>query len=380
MVDALDECHNNNNIRIIINLLAEARSLETFRLHIFLTSRPEIPIRYGFHKILDTGHRDLVLHNISQEIVDHDIYVFFKYNLKLIGEEHFLDNWPKEKIIRRLVQSANGLFIWAATACRFIQNGLFTDDRMQILLKGSMSIGSPEEHLNELYTTILEKAIKPDISEQEQQIIYGMCRRVLGSIVVLPSPLTIGPLSKLIDIPKQKINQTLQDLHAILDIPKDESRSIRLHHPSFRDFLLDNKRCRDLNFFVKEKQAHQLVANSCIKLLSRSLRQDICSVGAPGTLVTEVGRIRIKKSIPPELKYACLNWVEHTLKSGIGTLDDNLIYEFLQQHFLHWLEALSLMKSLSDGIIMITTLESWLQVSYIHIFFVLITLGTSLLI
>src|SRR4051794_32093318 len=38
-VDALDECNNDNNIRIIVQLLAEARSLETARLRVFLTSR-----------------------------------------------------------------------------------------------------------------------------------------------------------------------------------------------------------------------------------------------------------------------------------------------------------------------------------------------------
>ena len=51
VIDALDECDNGNNIQMIIDLLAEAQSLETIRLYIFLTSRPEIAVRYGFHQI-----------------------------------------------------------------------------------------------------------------------------------------------------------------------------------------------------------------------------------------------------------------------------------------------------------------------------------------
>jgi hypothetical protein len=36
---------------------------------------------------------------------------------------------------------------------------------------------------------------------------------------------------------------------------------------------------------------------------------------------------------------------------------------FLQQHFLHWLEALSLMGKMSEGVLMITALQSVLTVS-----------------
>jgi hypothetical protein len=50
IIDALDEC---DNVRIILQLLAEARSLQGVRLRVSLTSRPEIPIRYGFNQIPD---------------------------------------------------------------------------------------------------------------------------------------------------------------------------------------------------------------------------------------------------------------------------------------------------------------------------------------
>ena len=53
VVDALDVCDDEKNIQTILQLLAETRSLERVRLRIFLTSRPEIPIRYGFNQIPD---------------------------------------------------------------------------------------------------------------------------------------------------------------------------------------------------------------------------------------------------------------------------------------------------------------------------------------
>jgi archaellum biogenesis ATPase FlaH len=44
VIDALDECQNDKDIRTILQLLAEARSLTTGRLRVFLTSRPEVSI------------------------------------------------------------------------------------------------------------------------------------------------------------------------------------------------------------------------------------------------------------------------------------------------------------------------------------------------
>jgi archaellum biogenesis ATPase FlaH len=51
IINALDECEDNNNIRTILELLAEARLLKTVRLRIFITSRPEILIRHGIRHI-----------------------------------------------------------------------------------------------------------------------------------------------------------------------------------------------------------------------------------------------------------------------------------------------------------------------------------------
>lgn len=128
VVDALDECDDDNNIRIVLQLLAEARLSEKVRLRVFLTSRPDVPIRLGFYQMPESEHCDFVLHNISPSIIDHDITMFLEYNLRLIGEEDARDaDWPGSEIIQTLVQSASGLFIWAATACRFIREGLFAD-------------------------------------------------------------------------------------------------------------------------------------------------------------------------------------------------------------------------------------------------------------
>jgi len=422
VVDALDECDDDNNIRIVLQLLAEARSLERVQLRVFLTSRPEIPIRYGLYQIPDAEHQDFVLHNMSPSIVDRDISIFLENNLRLIGQERMLgDDWPEAEIIKSLVRKAGGLFIWAATACRFIREGLVAEERLRIILGGVTSTSAtndhtdgihiisiqevirsliwnatglfiwtaiacgfvreglfieeclhalleggtvtPEHHLNSIYMTVLHSSIRPAYTKQETKRFYSMLRDVLGTIVILFSHLSVESLSKLLLISQQEVDQTLKDLHAILDIPKDKTHLLRLHHPSFRDFLLDKGRCRDPNFHIDGRQAHQKLATDCIQLMSKFLKQDICCMGRPGALVADVESSLVEKYLPSEVQYACLYWIQHLQNSGAQLYDNDQIHQFLQEHLLHWLEALGWMRKVSKGIHAIASLESIAAVS-----------------
>jgi hypothetical protein len=120
-----------------------------------------------------------------------------------------------------------------------------------------------------------------------------MLRQILGSIVILFSPLSTHSLSTLLRVTKEDINQTLDDLHSVLDVPKDQTQPLRLHHPSFRDFLLNNDRCKDQNFWVDKSQAHKTLTDLCIRLMSTCLRQNICSLNSPGVLITDVESYRV---------------------------------------------------------------------------------------
>jgi len=259
-----------------------------------------------------------------------------------------------------LIHNASGLFIWAATACRFIREGKqFAATRLDTILKsGGTAINAPEQHLNEIYTTVLKHSISPSYMEEEKRKLYSMLRNVLGSIVILLSPLSAHSLSRLLKIPKEDINQTLDDLHAILYIPKDPTHPLRLHHPSFHDFLLNKGRCKDPNFQVDDEQAHRKLAASCIQLMSFSLTQDICSVCRPGTLVADVEKSQVQQYLPPEVQYACLYWIQHLQKSSAHLRDNDQVHQFLQEHLLHWVEALGWMRKVSEGIHAIASLES----------------------
>jgi hypothetical protein len=116
--------------------------------------------------------------------------------------------------------------------------------------------------------------------------------------------------------------------------------------------------------------------------MSRTLQRDVYSLRAPAISIDEV-----KQPDPDPLavaRYSCLYWVDHLIDCGnrgnaINDLKEGgSVYNFLSTSYLYWLEALSLMKSLPDGIVMILKLENWLQVSYTN--FLRILLAIALLI
>jgi hypothetical protein len=67
----------------------EMENLKKVQLQVFITSRPETPIRLGFRARHETLHEDFVLHSIDQSVVEHDISIFLKLELHRIKEECF---------------------------------------------------------------------------------------------------------------------------------------------------------------------------------------------------------------------------------------------------------------------------------------------------
>lgn len=58
-------------------------------------------------------------------------------------------NWPSEQDVDVLVHRADGLFIYAATTCRYVLEGMrFAKRRLEIILEASSQLGPAEKHLD----------------------------------------------------------------------------------------------------------------------------------------------------------------------------------------------------------------------------------------
>lgn len=379
VVDALDECEREEDIRVILQLLAQARGLGPVSLRVFVTSRPELPIRLGFKKMLDGTYQDLLLHDIPKETIEHDIALFLEHELKLVSEQRSLpQGWPSKDQIQALVEMAIPLFIFAATVCRYIGDKRDNPKkRLEIFLQ--YQTANQVSRLDRTYLPILNQLFDDeDMLDKERRT--GEFREVVGSIVVLESPLSIASLANLLNIPKEDISCRLDLLHSVLNIPADKDMPVRLLHLSFRDFLLDTRERGKSPFWVDEKETHKMLARKCLQLLSgpKGLRQNMCNQTRPGILKSEADYQIVGKALSLEVQYACLYWAHHIEQSGGHIRDGDPVDAFLQKHFLYWLEAMSLIGKVSESIHMINKLQSLTDVRYFRTIILVLILTCDL--
>lgn len=366
VIDALDECQESQSIKLIIDLFCRAR-VATTRLRVLITSRPELPIRFGFNS--NTGvYENLILHEVDQSVVKQDIRTFLASELILIRREfnttvgpyrQLPEDWPKD--IEVLTDMAVPVFILAATICRFLR-----DRRM----------GSPTERLNTLLehrTLVREDILYGTYLSVLRPIHFGTTspspwtaglddfRRVIGSIVLLASPQSKRTLGHLMNIPLHVIDTQLDALHSVLSVPDDADSPVRLFHLSFRGFLLDP--ANEENDFRVDKLAtsRQLFAD-CLRVMSGSLKTDICKLDRPGISIGEVSSERIAQHISPQLQYACLYWVHHLEEAGCIFNALPRIRELMKSHFLHWAEVMSLLGRYGEALSALRTVRSLLTV------------------
>lgn len=91
------------------------------------------------------------------------------------------------------------------------------------------------------------------------------------------------------------------------------------------------------------------------------LRRNICKLPSQNTGVGTIHRGHVDKVLSEDLQYACRFWVLHLERGKVKFLVDadlqNQVYNFLTGYFLCWLEALSLLQLVHDGINSLESLE-----------------------
>jgi hypothetical protein len=364
VVDALDECEREGDAKTILNLLSQTRHVRSVCLRFLVTSRPELPIRLGFEKMSVNAHQNLVLHEIPQATIEHDISAFLKDEFAKIRDDNSLPpDWPGERDIQALVNMAAPLFIFAATVCRFVGDRRW-DPKEQLATVLEYQTTSQASKFDRTYLPILNQLLV-DLTDLEKEKLAREFREIVGSIVILADPLSTVSLASLLGISKKTVDIRLGSLHSVLSVPANQNSPVRLLHLSFRDFLLDTQKREKSLFWVNERETHEMVATQCLELMSRPkcLRENICNLETHGKLRTEIDSRTIGDCLPADVRYACRYWVYHLEQSKSRIRDQDQVHIFLQKRFLHWLEALSLMGKVSESIAMIVTLQTLLEVS-----------------
>jgi hypothetical protein len=356
VIDALDECDVDNDIRLILQLLQQLKDPEALRLRVLLTSRPELPIRLGFKKLANHDYEHLVLHEIPEEVIEHDLSLFLNHRLSEIKEERdppLPIDWPGVINIKKLVALSVPLFIFAATICR-----IFEDPNWDPLdsLPEILTHQKDESKLDSTYLPVLDRLLNRQTEKQKKDLVQEF-HQVVGAIVILESPLSVISLSRLIGLPERLIRLRLNSLHSVLRVPNDESLPVQLFHQSFRDFLLDPETRSKTPFWVEKSEMHHRLAISCLHVC-QSLRNNICQLRSDGKQRTKIDRRTIDQCLPSELQYACRYWAFHLAQCKDSNDLMHSALSFLEEHFLHWVEAMCLLGFASEVVGIVNLLQN----------------------
>ncbi|KAM0425652.1 hypothetical protein ACHAPT_009184 [Fusarium lateritium] len=133
VVDALDECLKRTEAEELLEMLGTLQHLHQVQLRLLITSRRDKHLIGGFERLPSVLYRSIRLDKVQASTEQNgpmdDITLYLFHTLAKIATKHGVSqNWISEADIQRLSQKADGLFIYAATVCRFLDADDFTDE------------------------------------------------------------------------------------------------------------------------------------------------------------------------------------------------------------------------------------------------------------
>jgi hypothetical protein len=363
IIDALDECKDNEPASAILSMLARYMD-QIPNVKFFITGRPEPRIRSGFRlKSLLPITEVLKLHEVKPEAVDSDIKLFLQTQLADLAENRSdcssTEDWPSSSDIEILCKKAAGFFIYASTVVKFVASEMNLPAEMLALVT-SLPQSTTEEGMagvDQLYIRILEQAFQ-DVHNSQQ---YARFKTVIGAVLLVFNPLSVKALSDLLRVPG---TSTLRPLHSLLLIPDNTEDPVCIYHKSFPDFLTDLKRCEDQRFFVDPIIHHVEVLLSCLNLMGEKLKRNICNLEDYAVLdQTKDLPARLKIHIGDALGYACQFWTKHLVKIPSSSYDVEEVCKaidgFSTTCLLFWIEVLCLTGNLNIGVYALNEVQQW---------------------
>ena len=194
-------------------------------------------------------------------------------------------------------------------------------------------------------------------------------KRILASTATVYRPITLKELTSLVEM-LEDMSDDPESLGEIIGLCGSfltiREGTIYFVHQSAKDYLLTN--AFDEIFPSGREEAHYVIFSRSLQVMSRTLRRDIYNLRALGYPIE-----RVELPDPDPLaasRYSCIYWVDHLCdwnpnsyaNHKVDLQDRGVVDVFVRKKYLYWLEALSLCRSMSEGVVSMAKLEALIQV------------------
>ncbi|RBR08934.1 uncharacterized protein FIESC28_10114 [Fusarium coffeatum] len=336
VIDALDECSERSDLIDVINNLSQSCSTQWI-----LTSRPWPEIKTEL-----SAAQGMILLSLEdeKESVSKAVKSYIVTTVNNLVRKWGDDPALKEAISEYMYSHADNTFLWVALVCQRLASSRIPKRRVLEVLKTFPTT------LNDLYDAMMTRILG---SEEKDRLI-----RILATVCVAYRRLTPAELATLVgDMKEDDIADAVDWCGSFLNCQNNE---IFLIHQSARDFLVNN--IPDTIFPEGIGFQHHSMFLNSLEGLSATLQRDIYGLGH-----SRLAGAQLPTPNPDPLariRYSCVYWVDHlkSSKSQCETSDNELedgglVHQFFRSKYLNWLEALSLLLKVPEGISAVQNLE-----------------------
>lgn len=278
--------------------------------------------------------------------------------------------WPSQSELLKLLNHSGRLFIYAATAIRYIDDGgEHYKSRLSIMANQKPKFHSKLQTsaIDSLYRLILEQAC----ASKEESEVTPM-KQIASTVIFLKNPLSIQAIASLSQIDTHLLSAYLSPLISVIHVPTNKDAAVAPFHASFPDFVTDPTRCspspHKLPWFdaLVPWEGHTMLSLKYLECMNHSLKYNIFNIPKELTVSCR-GRINPPHNlikISEALKYSCIYWASHFAEGHISSEDlICALSQFLHEHLLHWIECLSLLDELQAGVKSLRIVATALSVS-----------------
>ncbi|WDK15585.1 WD domain-containing protein [Colletotrichum graminicola] len=312
VIDALDECERNRNQ--LLYLIVQASSSSRARLVVSSRNWPDIA-----DALADATRKIRLCLELNEESISVAVGNYTRYKVDQLVRSKKYDCETRDAVQQHLTSNANDTFLWVALVCQEL-----ADPKVRRWHTRGKLLSFPPG-LDALYKRMMDRVFNSDDVD--------ICREVLRLVSVTHRPLRLVELASLAD----SLEDYAEDAVSLEEIVATCGPLLTLRngvvyfvHQSAKDFLLKNE--------------------------SR--------IYPDGVAREHHFPIQQVKPLDPDLlapaRYSCVYWVYHLADGALygQEQDIGLVYAFMKQHYLHWLEALSLLDSMSEGILQMSKLAN----------------------
>ena len=346
MIDALDEC--DAEIHELLDWITRKEPGISPKIKWLTTSR-NVP---AFAEQLGRGHQLQTSLELNSQHVACAVASFVNHKVKELAVLKSYDRELQVLVQKSLLDKAEDTFLWVALACK------------ELSKVRRQKVRSFLEKIPTGLVSLYERMLKQILHQEDLNDIV-LSRRILCSVTIALRPLRFGEIAVFAEIPGDEDVETLVGLCGSFLTIRGET--VYLVHQSAKDYLSEEN---TKELFIRGKEhEHANRAQLCLRIMSSSLRKDICNLQTPGYRLEDVEHCSIEAHIPFYAQYACLYWVDHLQRAGstnqktLTLGEDCQVLGFFKDHFLHWLEALVLMRKLSEAVLAMRSIGSMQKVN-----------------